>query len=562
MPFVLDTRWILILIILSDSLDSVRAGKGSKRKAAAPAVPTTTVRPSSISLVTTAHAPSSGTVQDAFEADISTSSAHDGWYDELDDPHIHLDSGLSTLPAETPECTGSTMTTTTTTSTTTTATSTATTTTTSPPTTTSTTTTTESTVTTTLSATTTSTITVFYTSESIESNESSFSVTDAPTTSTTSTNSADPVVTYPRIDSFERTGFRAMVTNAVPMEEMVDVPLGPGGSPDDRVWVDGTGGEYEWVQPDEFFGLANVQDRKDKTSATRNPPDTKLIDDDGSEGLGPRYTRWKATETRGKIESIKDGHFVAPSLGTTSLPEFDDDEWVADEKEYEEVMATDPACLPTSYPDKTGVIEVVACAVALAVELEEKSRVPRRTALNLARDGIVVGAQNVHDGAELVVDSIMQLPWSDAARTVYDGTIAAAVSLGQTGKAVASALAETRLAKRATRAVDELVTGASINAMGATRQVLGTVKEKLEGTLLILENRMATMENRLNPPALRGQIVKVGDDDDAILVDLKNPRAIVKTRRKKQSRDVFEDEDEFEDPVLEPEDDDDDDALV
>ena len=328
-------------------------------------------------------------------------------------------------------------------------------------------------------------------------------------------------IAYPRLDVVDR---------------FVDIPLDEEALP--RV-MGGTGDESDedWVN-----GVPGTR--------VLQTMDTRLIDDDGTSRLKSKYKRWGATETRGGVEIIHSDHF-APTAGALEDMEgtgHDEGEWFDDAEAFEQVKKLDPACLLP--PEQTGVREVVACAVAIAAELEEKSRAPRRTALKLAQEGVVTGAHKIHDGAELVVDSLVSLPWADAARTVYDGTVDTAVKIGRAGKSIARAVAATPLAKRAARTADEIVTGAGIGAMGVARDLLEVIKTKLEGTVADLDNRMVNMENRLNPPNLRGQFVSVGeeDDDEVILVTRKNPRE-EDMRPRRQSPDVLGGHDDFDEAL-------------
>jgi hypothetical protein len=345
------------------------------------------------------------------------------------------------------------------------------------------------------------------------------------------------VVTYPRLDVVGLRGSPGDGTDEFMSVEPAfeDVPL----SPDSTVsstpspWVlDGVAENSE----DDFERIDVPPSRKPATKRppTSAPGNARVIDDDGADKITSKYTRWKASETRGGIGEVVDGHFAA-----VTVPPADptlDEEW-ADDPDIEQIMRMDPACIAAaSNPtDSTGGTDVVACAVAMAIKLEESTRQSRRTALNLARDGLVEGAHKLHDGAELVVDSVLELPWRNAARAVIDGTATTAVSLGQTVRAIAGAVAETRLARRTARAVDELVTGASIGAMRFARNVLDSTRSQLEGTVQTLENRITTRENRLNPPPLRGDFVKLADGDEAILVTLKNPKAVVVERPKRRN---------------------------
>ncbi len=346
-------------------------------------------------------------------------------------------------------------------------------------------------------------------------------------------------------------------------ERLVEIPLSPEDVQARPGLMGGTGdeGDDDWITTGDGLG-GGAKVFPSKQPPTKTPRNTRLIVDEKSFLVDSKAKRWGQTETRCRPIIFDSKHF-APTASDDELEHAEDTgdllggDWVDDEEAFEQVKKLDPACL--GQPEPTGVQEVVACAVAIAAELEEKSRLPRRTALNLLRDGIVSGAQTVHDGAELVVDSLIQLPWGDAASTLYEGTIDTASRLGKAGKSIARAVAATPLAKRAARAVDELVTGAGISTMGAARDVLDAVQTKLAGTVADLDNRMVNMENRLNPPNLWGQFVKVGDDDEeeAILVSKRNPAAKIRRPRKK-SRDVLGSDDEEEgddDPV------DDDEAL-
>lgn len=519
MPFVLDTRCILMLLVISSMQIHVSAGKGSRRKGGAQGpAPTSTTSTTTTSIVST-----ESTTVTVFMPMHGSAHEHDATTGDV--PIVETTSGgtETLLVAETSTET--------------------------------------STIVSTMQRTTSDTteaVTVHYeeafsmTSESPNLYPNTHeSVLIAQASAVLLDDFAIPphsdVVTYPRLDVVGLRGSPGDVTDEFMSVEPAfgDVPLSPDptASSTPSPWVlDGVAENSE----DDFERIDVPPSRKPVTKRppTSAPGNARVIDDDGADKIPSKFTRWKASETRGGIGEVVDGHFAA-----VTVPPADptlDEEW-ADDPDIEQIMRMDPACIAaaaSNQTDSTGGTDVVACAVAMAIKLEESTRQSRRTALNLARDGLVEGAHKLHDGAELVVDSVLELPWRNAARAVIDGTATTAVSLGQTVRAIAGAVAETRLARRTARAVDELVTGASIGAMGFVRKVLDSTRSQIEGTVQTLENRITTMENRLNPPPLRGDFVKLADGDEAILVTFKNPKAVVVERPKRRnSRAALGDED-------------------
>jgi len=196
---------------------------------------------------------------------------------------------------------------------------------------------------------------------------------------------------------------------------------------------------------------------------------------------------------------------------------------------------------------------IIASTLCMAADLERRTRGQRRTALNLSRDAIVTTGKTLHDTTELIVDSVIQLPWKEASKSVYDGTLSTIQTIGQTGVAVAAAVAATPLGQRIGQNIDHVVTSASMSTMAMSRSVLENFRSRLDRTITNLDSRIVGCEHRLNPPKLSGHIVHVDDedfgneDDEVILVSKlsKNSRLVERPTKSPSPRpDLLDDDDD------------------
>jgi hypothetical protein len=133
----------------------------------------------------------------------------------------------------------------------------------------------------------------------------------------------------------------------------------------------------------------------------------------------------------------------------------------------------------------------------VSADFIEKSRGPVQHAWIRLSDMISGAALFMHDTTEIVVDTVVALPYGDAAASMAKAATVAGKATVVAGVSVMNAIAETPLAQRTVANTDILVTSTKLKAVQAYREFLQSVLSKLEASKATMDSEADVLSKRL-----------------------------------------------------------------